>query len=74
MNRNDIEGWLADITRQISTGCGMNHCIIRPPTGMAPNGGCRCSRDQVARQLDNVAQEVREMNASDWMNGKAVEP
>lgn len=24
------------------TGCGDNSCIVRPPRGMATNGGCRC--------------------------------
>lgn len=26
-------------------GCGDSSCIIRKPTGMATNGGCRCGKD-----------------------------
>ena len=32
------------------TGCQDHSCIVRPPTGMATNGGCRCGDQLFERQ------------------------
>ena len=57
---------LKDVSAQLVNGCGMNHCAINPPKGIAPNGGCRCSRDQVQRNLEWITSEVRAMTREDW--------
>lgn len=49
---------LRAIATQLTEGCHMNHCIIKPPTGMAPNGGCRCTKDQISRRLSHLSADV----------------
>jgi hypothetical protein len=32
-------------------GCGDNSCVVRHPTGMATNGGCRCEARELRRAV-----------------------
>lgn len=52
---------LRELADQLETGCGMNHCRINPPDGMAPNGGCRCDKRRFAQTLKGFADDVLEL-------------
>lgn len=40
-------------------GCGDGSCLIKKPSGMATNGGCRCTRDYLKTQrMMMAAQEL----------------
>lgn len=40
-------------------GCGDHGCLIKKPSGMATNGGCRCTRDPLKTQrMMMAAQEL----------------
>jgi hypothetical protein len=66
MNRDDLITELYDLQAQLTRGCRMNHCIINPPTGMAPNGGCRCTKDQISRRLRQLSEDVMDIRRDNW--------
>lgn len=39
------------IAQEQPSGCGDSSCIVRAPTGMATNGGCRCELPTVRAAL-----------------------
>lgn len=68
MNRQDVIDEIYDLEGQLTRGCRMNHCIINPPTGMAPNGGCRCTKDQIARRLRQLSEDIMAITYENWKN------
>jgi len=60
--------WLEDPAIH-GLGCGDNSCKYIKPTGMATNGGCRCSRNRgehverfLLRNLAKVVEENKNLN------------
>jgi len=66
MNRTDLIEELTAIAEQLKNGCQMNHCIINPPKGMAPNGGCRCSKDQIRIRLFRLVDDISDITPENW--------
>lgn len=52
------------IEKQVAEGCQDNSCYIRKPTGMATNGGCRCSQMALRLALQRCKAERDEARAS----------
>lgn len=69
MNTEDFKVALKNIFDRSLHGCGDIDCKMKVPSGMATNGGCRCTPFAFSEDLLNLAAETApEGRKSRWAN------
>ena len=63
----DLLHSVAMLHNQVLHGCGNHGCVIKPPSGMGMNAGCRCQPYRIARDLRQLAEAV-ERSGTSWQN------
>jgi hypothetical protein len=58
----DLQQDVERLAFQLENGCGNHGCVIKSPTGMAPNGGCKCTPRQIKTKLVNLTAVIDRMN------------
>jgi len=50
------------LANRLKNGCRNHGCVIKEPTGMATNGGCKCTPRQVLNDLIDLACIIERMD------------
>ena len=58
--RSSIPAQIRAVLAQMN-GCMDHSCVVKKPTGMGTNGGCRCPTDEDRRHLRHLLQLVRRL-------------
>lgn len=60
---------IENLHNRMQHGCGNGGCVIKKPTGMHTNAGCRCSPRIIARELQMIAKAIERTGygfSCDW--------
>lgn len=58
----DLQEDIQRLATKLKDGCGDGGCIIKKPSGMHTNAGCRCTPRQIQNHLLELASMIDRMN------------
>jgi hypothetical protein len=58
----DLQQDVERLANRLKNGCRNHGCVIKEPTGMATNGGCKCTPRQVMDEMLNLTCAIERMN------------
>ena len=66
MTLPEFQKRIAALNDAAQNGCRDSGCRIKKPTGMATNGGCRCSPMDFVEELQNLTLYVELLGRRNW--------